>query len=246
MSNTATLDTAPRAAEEGRHPRGELALLLQEAFTAAARLRANRQVAADADAFRLQIKQLLGTADQAARRAGYDPNQVKLAIYAYIAYLDESVLNSTQPMFASWPRQPLQEEIFGDHMAGQTFFARLDELLAAPDSESLADLLEVFQLCLLLGFRGRYAAGEDGGLRGRIIAIQEKIERIRGGAGPLSPHAEHPGGDVIPSSRDRWLPGFAAAAGGSFVIAAVLYVVYRLSLGAQVEQVRALVAQLLQ
>jgi type VI secretion system protein ImpK len=246
MPNTATLDSTPRAAEEGRHLRGELALLLQEAFTAAARLRANRQVAADANAFRLQIKQLLGTADQAARRTGYDPAQVKLAIYAYIAYLDESVLNSTQPMFASWPRQPLQEEIFGDHMAGQTFFVRLDELLAERDSETLADLLEVFQLCLLLGFRGRYAAGDDGGMRGRIIATQEKIDRIRGGAGPLAPEAGHPTDDVIPSSRDRWLPVFGATAAGTLVIAVLLYLVYRLSLGGQVDQVSALVAQLLQ
>jgi type VI secretion system protein ImpK len=246
MSNTATLDSSPRAVDDRRHPRGELAVLLQEAFTAAARLRANRQVAADAEAFRTQIKQLLGAADQGARRAGYDPARVKLAIYAYIAYLDESVLNSTQSMFANWPRQPLQEEIFGDHTAGQTFFVRLDELLAERDTEELADLLEVFQLCMLLGFRGRYAGGDDGGLRGRIIATQEKIDRIRGGIAPLGANAGLPTDDVIPASRDRWLPWFGVAAAVSLVGATLLYLIFRMSLGGQVEQVRALVAQLLQ
>src|SRR5690606_10764921 len=113
-------------------------------------------------------------------------------------------LNSGQPMFAAWPRQPLQEEIFGDHMAGETFFTRLDELLALGDSEDLADLLEVYQLCMLLGFRGRYGAAEDGGLRSRMIAVQEKIDRIRGGAGPLAPAAALPTDDVIPVARDRW------------------------------------------
>jgi type VI secretion system protein ImpK len=246
MSNTATLDPTARAVDDGRHPRGELAVLLQEAFTAAARLRANRQVAADAEAFRVQIKQLLGAADQSARRAGYDPARVKLAIYAFIAYLDESVLNSTQPMFASWPRQPLQEEIFGDHMAGQTFFVKLDELLAERDSEELADLLEVFQLCLLLGFRGRYAAGDDGGLRNRVAATQEKIDRIRSGIGPLAPSAPLPADDVIPASRDPWLPWFGATAAASFAAAAILYLIFRISLGGQVDQVRTLVGQILQ
>ncbi|MQA89714.1 MAG: DotU family type IV/VI secretion system protein [Gemmatimonas sp.] len=246
MSNTATLDPAPRAVEERRHPHGELAVLLQETFTAAARLRADRQVAADAEAFRLRIKQLLGAADQAARRAGYDPAHVKLAIYAFIAYLDESVLNSTQEMFAGWPRQPLQEEIFGDHMAGQTFFIKLDELLAATDSEDLADLLEVYQLCLLLGFRGRYASGDDGGLRGRIVATQEKIDRIRGGPGPFGPHAAHPTDDVIPASRDPWLPWLGATAAACFAGASLLYLIFRISLNGQVEQLRAMVMQLLQ
>src|SRR5688572_10683297 len=88
----------PDAAPEAPPRRGLLALALQEALTAGARLRANRQVAADADAFRTQIKQLLGRADQEARQAGYDPADVKLAIYGYIAFLDESVLNSGQPM----------------------------------------------------------------------------------------------------------------------------------------------------
>ena len=51
------------------HGRGRLALALQEAFTVAVRLRANRQVAADADSFRAQIRHLLSAADRDARAA---------------------------------------------------------------------------------------------------------------------------------------------------------------------------------
>src|SRR5690606_10520389 len=153
---TSTQDHPPRTTAAQNPRRGQLALALQEPFTVAIRLRANRQVAADADSFRAHIKQLLGAADRAARRLGYDGGDVRLAVYAFIAFLDESVLNSNQPMFAAWPRQPLQEEIFGEHMAGENFFRYLDDLLARQDSEDLADLLEVYQLCMLLGFRGRY------------------------------------------------------------------------------------------
>jgi type VI secretion system protein ImpK len=245
MLTAPTLASPRQASDSGSRRRGELAIVLQEAFTAAARLRANRQVAQDADSFRLQIKQLLGLADQEARQAGYDPGQVKLAVYAYIAFLDESVLNSGQPMFAAWPRQPLQEEIFGDHMAGQTFFTRLDELLTGEDSEDLADLLEVFLLCMLLGFRGRYGMGEDGGLRDRISFTQAKIRRIRGGEGPIAPAAPLPTDETAAAARDRWLPRLAVAAALSLALASVLFVVFRLSLGARVGEIQALATQLL-
>jgi type VI secretion system protein ImpK len=245
MSTLAPPTLQPPVVPATPHRRGALALALQEALTAGARLRANRQVAADADAFRTQIKHLLGRADQEARQAGYDPADVKTAIYGYIAFLDESVLNSGQPMFASWPRQPLQEEIFGDHRAGETFFLHLDDLLARPDSDEVADLLEVYQLCMLLGFRGRYGAGDDSGLRGRMQAVQQKIGRIRGGVGRLSPAATLPDTDVMPATRDPWLRPLLGFTGGMLVLALVLYAIFTFSLGSQVSELRTLAAQLL-
>jgi type VI secretion system protein ImpK len=233
--------TAPSAPQR----RGTPAIALQEALTAGARLRANRQVAADADSFRVQIKHLLGRADQEARQAGYDPADVKLAIYGYIAFLDESVLNSAQPMFSGWARQPLQEEIFGDHRAGEVFFVHLDDLLARADSDDLADVLEVFQLCMLLGFRGRYGASDDGGLRTRLQAVHQKIERSRGPVGPLSPAARLPLEDVLPKTRDPWLRRLLTLAGALLVLAVVLYIGFRVSLADQVGDLRDLAAQLL-
>lgn len=225
--------------------RGLLAIALQEAFTAAARLRANRQVAADADSFRVQIKHLLAKADMEARQAGYDPADVKLAIYGYIAFLDESVLNSGQPMFASWPRQPLQEEIFGDHRGGEVFFTHLDDLLARADTEHVADVLEVFQLCLLLGFRGRYGAGDDGGLKSRQEATRRKIERVRGTSAVLAPPAALPVDEPMPKLRDPWLRKLLVALVVLLGVTVVLFLVFSLSLGRDVDQLRALAAQLL-
>lgn len=225
--------------------RGFLAIALQEAFTAAARLRANRQVAADADSFRAQIKHLLAKADQEARQAGYEPGDVKLAIYGFVAFLDESVLNSGQPMFASWPRQPLQEEIFGDHRGGEAFFTHLDDLLARADTEHVADVLEVFQLCLLLGFRGRYGAGDDGGLKSRQEAARRKIERIRGTSTALSPASALPVDEPMPKLRDRWLRKLLVALVAMFVVTVVLFLVFSLSLGREIDELRALASQLI-
>jgi type VI secretion system protein ImpK len=224
--------------------RGQLALALQEAFTVAVRLRSNRQVAASADAFRQQIKGLLAGADRDARRLGYDGGDVRQAIYAFIAFLDESVLNSGQPMFAAWPQQPLQEEVFGDHIAGETFFRNLQDLLGRQDSEETADLLEVYLLCLLLGFRGRYATN-PAGLHGIIANVQDKVARIRGGPPPPGPDAPLPGAETVPASRDAWLPRLAGATAAALILVIGLFVAFKLSLGAGVGGLRELTAGLL-
>jgi type VI secretion system protein ImpK len=231
------------AQEPASGRRGQLALALQEAFTVAVRLRSNRQVAANADAFRAQIKQLLASTDRDARRAGYDGEYVRLAVYAFIAFLDESVLNSGQAMFANWPQQPLQEEIFGDHVAGENFFRHLSELLTRQDSEDLADLLEVYLLCLLLGFRGKYGAN-PGALHGVTAAVQDKLRRIRGGPYPFSPAWALPPNETVPASRDPWLPRLAIAAAAAFALLLVLQLVAHFALGGRLDSLESTVTSL--
>jgi type VI secretion system protein ImpK len=223
---------------------GELALALQEAFTVAVRLRANRQVAADAVSFRQQVKHLLTGADRDARARTYDPEYVKLAVYAYIAYLDETVLNSAQAMFSEWTRQPLQEEVFGEHMAGENFFRYLTELLGRQDSPELADLLEVYLLCLLLGFRGKYATGDPANLQGLTIAVQQKIQRIRGPQG-LPRTWALPQNEVIAAASDPWVRRLRNLALVLLVIALAAYGGYRLWLGSLAGDLRTLATQLI-
>ena len=141
--------------------RDNLALILQEVLTAVVRYRANRQPVTDAESFRYQIREALKTAANEARNvAGYSSDDVKLGIFAVVAFLDESILNSRNPVFADWPRKPMQEEMFGHHIAGEVFFQHLDQLLGRDDSAALADVLEVYYLCLLLGFAGQVRGGQ--------------------------------------------------------------------------------------
>lgn len=209
--------------------RGLLALSLQEPFTTIARLRANRQVAADAESFRTRFKQVLAAAEQEARQTGYAAEDIRLALFAIIAFLDETVLNSGQPMFAQWPRRPLQEEVFGVHMAGELFFQYLQQLLGRPDSEDLADVLEVYELCLLLGYKGRYSASRGAELQVLAAQVSEKIERVHGGVGELSPHWR-PSAVEIAAPRDRWVPRLVGAAVAAAVLAVALYVGFAVSL----------------
>jgi type VI secretion system protein ImpK len=223
-------NSGEEAARDGSSRRGQLALALQEVLTATARLRTNRQVAADADSFRAHVKQLLAGAERDARRIGYTPDDVALALYAVIAFLDESVLNSSQSMFASWPSRPLQEEVFGGHMGGEVFFQHLRQLLAREESDDVADVLEVFRLCLLLGFQGRYSTADAGELRSVAAAVEDKLRRIRGGFPELSPHWALPSGEKVPRARDPWLPWLSVAALVSIVVAGALFGWFRSAL----------------
>jgi type VI secretion system protein ImpK len=198
-----------------------MALLLEELLTVICRLRNGQPMGSDPQVFRDRVKRWLSKAAREAAPEGYSEESVTMAGYAVIAFLDESVLNSPQPMFAEWPRRPLQEEIFGEFLGGEAFFTNVNHLLAQSDSQELGDVLEVYLLCLMLGFQGRYAAGSRGELDSFKRAIKDKIVRIRGAWGDLSPAWSPPPPVQAPSGMDRvtrWLAGSAAAAALFFAV----------------------------
>lgn len=176
---------------------GRLALAFQEVLTVTVRLRSGRQVPTDVDLFREQIRELLVHADREARGFGYPAEFVKLAVYVTIAFLDEVVLYTRGSLASAWAGRPMQEEIFDDHVAGERFFQHLEALLDRQDSAFVADILEILVLCLQLGFQGRYAGSDGGELRNMVRAANDKIMRIRGGAGPLSPRGLPSEGEVL-------------------------------------------------
>lgn len=207
-----------------------LALAFQEVFTAIVRLRYNRQPVTDAEAFRRQMKQALTRAEQDARSGGYKAEDVGQVLFAVVAFLDESVLGSRNPVFGDWPRLPLQTELFGQQIAGERVFQELQRTLGRADSPEVCDVLEVYELCLLLGFRGRYAAGGAGDLQSLVSTIQEKIKRVRGPSGPLSPRGLLPSDAVRVAHTDPWVSRLAIAAFSMLALAVVLLVVFKLVL----------------
>jgi type VI secretion system protein ImpK len=212
--------------------RGNLALNLEEVLTVICRLRVNKVVGSDPEVFRERVKKWLSKAAREAAEAGYSEDSITMAGYAVIAFLDESVLNSPQPMFSEWPRRPLQEEIFGEFLGGEAFFSNLEHLLGQSDSEELADVIEVYLLCLSLGFQGRYAAGGRGELDGFRRRSRDKIVRIRGAWGDLSPSWSPPPVAAASSGMDkvtRWMAGSAAAVSLFFILLwLVFFVILRL------------------
>src|SRR5579875_525493 len=131
----ATTPLASSAAASPELPKRSenLPLVFQEVLTAIVRLRANRQRVSDPEVFRSQIRNALKTAEQDGLRRGYAAEDLRVATFVVVAFLDESILNSLNPIFADWPRKPLQEELFGVHIAGEIVFRNLERLLGRQD-----------------------------------------------------------------------------------------------------------------
>ncbi len=217
---------------ENRRPEN-LALHFQEVLTAIERLRGNRQGVSDANAFRHHAREALRMAAGQALAAGYTADDVKFATYATVAFLDESVLNSHNPVFADWARKPLQEEMFGTQIAGEVFFQHLQQLLGRADSADLADLLEIYYLCLVLGFGGRYSAGNRGEL-GQIMSMTAaKIYRVRARFSQLSPAWVLPR-ETVRSRQDPWVRRLGIIAAAVAIAMVLLFVAYKIVLASGV------------
>lgn len=179
-----------------------LASCYENALTIILRLSSlQRSSATNSQDFRTSIRAALKAAMEQAKSLGYSSEVNQLAFFAVVALLDESVLKMQNPAFADWAQRPLQEEMFGHNRAGEVFFDHLRNLLSRQDSAETADCLEVYCLCILLGFKGKYALGPSrtyvsgasqtehwgasrtsGELDALIRQCREKIDRIRGQA----------------------------------------------------------------
>jgi type VI secretion system protein ImpK len=218
-----SMEAAQKARKEN------LASVFQEVLTVITRLRVSRQAVMDAGAFRKSMKGAVAAAQADATRKGYTPEGARLATFAVVAFLDESVKNLNDPNFADWTRQPLQEELFGDPTSGDIFFHCIDRLLTRTDSPEDADVLEVFALCLLLGYCGRYQASGPEAVAPIVNKIMEKVQRIRG------PHRVAPDwaprqDPVLQPPRDPWVRALILGTLGALFLAVLFFVGFRVAL----------------
>jgi type VI secretion system protein ImpK len=163
-----------------------LALLYEGIFTAIVRVQTGRQQVQDVENFRTRMKQALREISSAAARKGYSAEDVQEANFAVVAFLDETVLTSDS-CATEWARKSLGEELFEQRSAGELFFKRLEILRANRDSQSLAEVLEVYYLCLLLGYEGKFAGGSKAEIQLLMTNLRERIERIFGRDAEFSP-----------------------------------------------------------
>ncbi len=164
-----------------------LALLFQGVFTAIVRIQSGKQPLGDIDVFRRRMKLALQEAERDGIVARYSSDDLTNAQFAVVALLDEAILSSKDPGRDLWRKQTLCVDLFGEANAGDVFFDRMQGLVRREETMRLGDLLEVYLLCLLLGFEGRYG----GAMRGESLVLAERVRRriegIRGLDYRLSP-----------------------------------------------------------
>ena len=144
----------------------------------------------DAAEFNRRIDAFLARFERQADQAGKPLEAVHACTYAFCALLDEIVLNSEFDIRDAWERDPLQLRLFGEHLAGEGFFERLETLRLEP-SRNL-EAIEVFYTCLILGFRGKYLLEGEDRLGFYTARVGQEITSIRGGKPEFAPHWKLP------------------------------------------------------
>lgn len=215
--------------------RGLLAQSLQELLTVIVRLRNSPPSGStNVEEFRRNLHEQVASATKVGRQLGYAEEDVAYATYAVVAFLDETVHGVPNASFAPWRGRPMQEELFGINVGGDVFFDYLDALLPRENTEDLADVLEVYQLCLLLGFKGRYGAAGLNELHGWITRLRDRMEQVRGPAAPLAPQWAPPHAEHVEVSGDPWQRRLRLAVLGTLGVTLLLFLVYSLVLGSRV------------
>jgi len=159
--------------------------LVQDFISMALIVRRARPVTS-VDAFGSSVDRFFETLEREARAANYSVEQVKDTQYALCAFLDESVLRSgDNDLRQHFELQPLQFRYFGVHLAGQGFFDKIDALRA--DVKQNLEVLEVYHLCLALGFEGKFGMGQNDQLRYLANSLGQDIARYRKPPKALSP-----------------------------------------------------------
>jgi len=168
----------------------------------------------DQAAFADRMTGFLGEVDRSAKALGIAADDVTAAKYAFCAAVDEIILGSEYPVREAWETRPLQLRLFGDQLAGEHFFQRLEDLRAKGSAHLQA--LEVYHLCLLLGFQGRFALDGRDKLNYLTARLGDEIARMRGKTRAFAPHAQRPDQIVhkLGSNTSAWvLCGVFALAG---------------------------------
>ena len=144
---------------------------------------------ADPAALRGRALDLRREIEDRGREAGFPATDIEAANFALVALLDETVLRTRGAAHDAWLMKPLQLELYGQTVAGEEFFDRLEALRR--ERSTRIEALEVFFVCLALGFGGRYNLAGPEKLAEVLDEVGRDIAAVRGPAPRvLSPHLE--------------------------------------------------------
>lgn len=187
----------------------------------------NKYAPADAEQFTSQVRRLLDSFERNARRLNVSADDVYAAKYAFCAALDESILSSDLAIREVWERAPLQLILFGDQLAGENFYKELDQVRHR--GQASVQTLEVFYMCLLSGFQGKYALEGKEKLNYLIATLDKEIAHLKGKRAQFAPHWKSPDNikHMMKAELPMWIIGAALALLGITAFAALNWLLVR-------------------
>jgi len=152
----------------------------QTVFAMIVRTQYGQQKSQTADQLRRSFMVQLKDVDDvlSGSRSTYSPDHLEGAKFAVVAFADEAALNCPdvriRQQWVTPTQKSLSHLLFGETKSGEAFYKRLKKLRDRNSrSPELVDVLEVFCLCLLLGFEGDQKEDREAWIRELVIEITE-------------------------------------------------------------------------
>ncbi len=144
-------------------------------------LRLKAGIVAPSNELRPQIAAMLMDFEKRAERYRFNHKIIQVAKFALASFVDETVLTNNFPLRDEWEKNPLQLEYFGEQLAGNKFFDKLNAMIK--QIEQTADAVEIYYVCMLLGFKGRYGVYEQE----KLLAIMQSTANALVKIGKIKP-----------------------------------------------------------
>jgi type VI secretion system protein ImpK len=144
-------------------------------------LRLKAGIVTPSNELRPKVAGMLQDFEKRAERYRFNHKIIQVSKFALAAFVDETVLLNNFPNREQWEKYALQLEYFGEQLAGNKFFEKLEAMLNQIDVTK--DAVEVYYVCMLLGFKGRYAVYEQD----KLLAIMQKTANALVKAGKIVP-----------------------------------------------------------
>ena len=173
----------------------------------------------EANSLKLRVSEMFERFEKDARSAGIDGEKIKSAKFALVAFLDETIISSSWNQKDTWLSEPLQIKLFDTFNAGEEFFTNLSELRLRTTNNK--DVLEIYYLCLSLGFKGKYQLQSPENLRRVIDDLNMELHpEMYNSIDAISPNAK-PKDGIIQYSKNS-IPLWVYPA-GAVIIFLVFY-----------------------
>lgn len=144
-------------------------------------LRLKAGIVTPSNDLRPKVSGMLDEFEKRAERYRFNHKIISVSKFALAAFVDETVLTNNFPLRNEWEKNALQLEHFGEQLAGNKFFEKLDAMLK--QLEVTQDAVEIYYFCMLLGFKGRYAVYEQE----KLLAIMQTTANALVKVGKIKP-----------------------------------------------------------
>jgi type VI secretion system protein ImpK len=186
----------------------------------------------DVGALRARLVEMVKDFDAAMLKQGVSDEQRNIARYALCTVVDETIQMTPWGASANWAQQSLLIHFFKENWGGEKFFQILDKMSESPSR--FVELLELFYICLALGFMGRFHLSDAAG-RQAVVELRDRLYVLvrRGRAESERALSGHWQGLAIETRRFKGfgLFGLAAAAAAFFGLCVFAFYTYTLNDG---------------